>query len=152
LQKIKRVEGFLDKRKKGQGPLAKLPCLPLPPDRNRGGEDRGAGGVDPGTPGLGGGWDVGEKREEASGTRFPVLPRAGTAREGGATRAAGGGRSGCGGGAARPGRRRAGLGGFVEGRRCAERLFKGVARRWRGEAPVVASRQPLMAPRRRGAA
>ena len=43
-----------------------------------------------------------------------------------------------GGGAARPERRRAGLGGFVEERRCAERLFIGVARWWRGEALVVA--------------
>ena len=52
-----------------------------------------------------------------------------------------------GGGAARPERRRVGLGGFVEERRCAERLFIGLARRWRGEAPVVAGRLPLMAPR-----
>ena len=52
-----------------------------------------------------------------------------------------------GGGAARTERRRVGLGGFVEERRCTERLFIGVARRWRGETPVVAGRRPFMAPR-----
>ena len=85
MQKTKRVEGLL-KERKAKGLWAKLPCLLLPPDRNR-----GAGGVDPGAPGHGGGWGEVEKRKGATGTRFPALPRAGTARGGGATRAGGGG-------------------------------------------------------------
>ena len=54
MQKTKRVEGLL-KERKARGLWAKLPCLLLPPDRNRGGGNRGAGGVDPGAPGHGGG-------------------------------------------------------------------------------------------------
>ena len=49
------------KERKARGIWAKLPCLPLPPDRNRGGEDRGAGGVNLGAPSHGGCWGEGGK-------------------------------------------------------------------------------------------
>ena len=77
---LKEWEGLSEKRGKGEGPRAKMPYLLLPPDQNRGGENRGANGVDPGG-----------KEGGATGTRFPVLPRVGTTRGGGATRAGGGG-------------------------------------------------------------
>ena len=63
-------------------------ALPLPPADQKTGE---GGGARRRPRGLGGGHREGEKGERAMGTRFPVLPRAGTARGGGATRAGGGG-------------------------------------------------------------
>ena len=145
MQKIKRVEGFLNKRKKGQGPLGKT-ALSSPSSRPKQGRgEQGHRGIDPGAPGHGGAWGEGEKREGATGIRFPVLPRAGTARGGGATRAGGGGRrwsrrrrckarKGCAG----AGRVRGGA--EARGGRIYSRGMV-VARRWRGGAASVAVRR-----------
>ena len=97
--------------------------------------------------GLYGASGGGEKREEEVGVRFPYLARAGVEQGGGGRERAAVATTALGGSAARPERRGTGAAWLVEVDGREERLFIGVARWWRGEAPVVAGRRPLMAPR-----
>ena len=77
--------GSLENRGKGRGLKTKLPFLFLPSTQNRGGALAHRRRPDSGALGDGGGREEKGKREGTEKVRFPLLPRAGVERRGGAT-------------------------------------------------------------------
>ena len=89
MQRVQRVEGLLDKRKEGQGPLGKI-ALPSSSLRWETGEGaQGAGGLGSAALELGSGLRKGEKEPGGAGDRFPAAARPGAVQGDLATEAVG---------------------------------------------------------------